>query len=52
MENKKIKQCGTCEKVFKKLKNNECPFCKSGNWIYGFLDDEKDLIELKGSIRK
>lgn len=33
------KQCGSCEKSFTKLgEDNTCPFCGSGNWIYGNID--------------
>ncbi len=35
-----IKQCGSCEGVFKKLKNDCCPFCNSENWVLGYIDEE------------
>lgn len=41
----KIKQCCSCEKVFKRFKSNRtgiyglCPYCFSGNWVYGFIDE-------------
>jgi hypothetical protein len=40
-------QCCTCERVFHLPdENNQCPYCKSGNWIWGFIDepepDEED----------
>jgi Zn finger protein HypA/HybF involved in hydrogenase expression len=35
-------QCGSCEKTFKKsqLKENSCPHCGSGNWVYGYIDED------------
>ena len=38
---KEICQCGSCESIFLKsmLVNNECPYCKSGNWINGYIDE-------------
>jgi len=36
-----IKQCGTCEKTFKEVtKDRTCPFCNSGNWVKGYIDEE------------
>lgn len=32
-----LKQCGSCEKIF--YKGNECPYCGSGNWVFGYIDD-------------
>lgn len=32
-------QCGSCEKTFDKLKDNDCPYCHSGNWVKGYIDD-------------
>lgn len=34
-------QCGSCEKFFKtsELINDECPHCRSGNWVFGCIDD-------------
>ena len=32
-------QCGSCEKEFSKLKNESCPYCGSGNWVRGNIDD-------------
>jgi len=39
----RIKQCGSCEKIFKKFKDNrrECPYCFSGNWVYGYIDENE-----------
>lgn len=38
----RIKQCGSCEKVFKKFKDKrECPYCFSGNWVYGYIDEDE-----------
>ncbi len=33
-------QCGSCEQVFdeKDLKDNTCPYCNSGNWVFGYID--------------
>jgi hypothetical protein len=35
-----FKQCGSCEQIFKNLKDNSCPFCGSGNWVNGYIDEE------------
>ena len=39
----KLKQCCSCEKVFynfaKPSKDCLCPHCKSGNWVYGYIDE-------------
>ena len=38
----RIKQCCSCEKVFKKFKKEKervCPYCFSGNWVYGYIDE-------------
>ena len=32
-------QCGSCDMQFNKLIKNECPHCKSGNWVMGNIDD-------------
>lgn len=33
-------QCGSCENTFTKLTADyQCPFCGSGNWVEGFLDE-------------
>jgi len=34
-----IYQCGSCERVFSKLLDGECPYCGSGNWVQGYIDD-------------
>jgi rRNA maturation endonuclease Nob1 len=34
-----IYQCGSCERIFNKLFNEECPYCGSGNWVEGYIDD-------------
>jgi hypothetical protein len=41
-EDKRLKQCCSCEKSFREFKNDkkECPFCSSGNWIFGCIDEE------------
>lgn len=36
---KQTYQCGSCEKTFNKLKDNSCPYCASGNWVHGCIDD-------------
>ena len=37
---KEIKQCATCEQSFIRLsKDNTCPYCGSGNWVYGCIDN-------------
>lgn len=36
------KQCCSCERIFNKPnKDNCCPFCDSGNWINGYIDEEE-----------
>lgn len=36
----RIYQCCSCESVFTELdKNGNCPYCHSGNWVYGYIDD-------------
>ncbi len=36
----KLKQCVSCEHVFRLLDDGMyCPRCKSGNWVYGYIDD-------------
>jgi Zn finger protein HypA/HybF involved in hydrogenase expression len=33
-------QCGSCEQEFNKLaKGRICPKCKSGNWLFGCIDE-------------
>ena len=32
--------CGSCEKYFIELKDNQCPYCGSGNWITGCPDEQ------------
>jgi len=35
-----LMQCCSCEKIFTELTINEtCPFCSSGNWVKGYIDD-------------
>ena len=38
-----IYQCGSCEKVFEKLEIykscKQCPYCHSGNWVRGYIDE-------------
>lgn len=35
-----IKQCCTCEQVFTEANEDKtCPNCKSGNWVFGYIDD-------------
>jgi len=36
---KMVYQCGSCEQVFEKLDNEECPYCHSGNWVKGYIDE-------------
>ena len=31
------KQCGSCENTF--TSKGDCPYCGSGNWVYGYIDD-------------
>lgn len=39
-EENRIKQCGSCERTFKKFgEGRTCPYCHSGNWVYGYIDD-------------
>lgn len=48
----RIKQCGSCENVFRK--GRECPKCGSGNWVYGYIDIEpkKKKSSLKKTLEK
>jgi len=34
-----VYQCGSCEREFKKLKDDACPHCGSGNFAEGHIDD-------------
>lgn len=34
-------QCGSCERYFDELIDNECPHCGSGNWVEGCIDESK-----------
>jgi len=36
-----IIQCCSCENVFDeaKLVDRDCPYCRSGNWVYGYIDE-------------
>jgi hypothetical protein len=39
-------QCASCERFFDEptADHKECPFCHSGNWVYGCIDeDDPDL---------
>lgn len=39
---KALCQCGSCESIFYLADNDTervCPFCHSGNWVYGYIDD-------------
>lgn len=42
-----IKQCCTCEHVFKKSKEFKCPECNSGNWVFGYLDDAQEIQDAR-----
>ena len=33
-----IKQCCTCELFFVTHNGESCPYCGSGDWVYGFID--------------
>jgi len=35
-----MKQCGSCDNVFEN-KYEDCPHCGSGNWVYGYIDEEE-----------
>jgi len=35
-----LKQCCTCERVFRLTKQGNCPHCGSGNWVIGYIDSE------------
>ena len=51
----KLKQCCSCEKVFynfaKPSKDCLCPHCKSGNWVYGYIDEQKKCPKCDGEMR-
>lgn len=43
-----IKQCGSCERTFRKFgKGRICPYCFSGNWVYGYIDLPEPKIRRK-----
>jgi len=48
VEEQREKQCGSCESFF--YKGSECPFCYSGNWVFGCIDDDDDVKEIKNSL--
>lgn len=31
--------CGSCEQEFEVLDDNACPYCGSGNWVEGWIDE-------------
>ena len=31
--------CGSCEQFFNELKDGDCPYCGSGNWVFGCIDE-------------
>lgn len=40
-----LKQCCTCEKPFYYLaKDDTCPHCGSGNWVYGWIDEPENFL--------
>ena len=39
MPKETIKQCCSCEQEFYKPIDNSCPYCMSGNWVNGHIDD-------------
>jgi len=43
LKENQICQCGSCENVFHELKlvNGDCPHCGSGNWVKGYIDDDR-----------
>jgi hypothetical protein len=47
--NNKICQCCSCEKTFYYGDigfNRTCPHCSSGNWVFGYIDDNDKEGEL------
>ena len=41
-----IKQCGSCDGVFIDLTvDKTCPYCGSGNWVNGFIDEPQTLTD-------
>ena len=39
-EEAEIHQCGSCEEIFSKpTADGNCPHCKSGNWVNGYIDE-------------
>lgn len=47
---KELCQCGSCESIFYlpvNERNEDCPFCYSSNWVYGYIDDVPKQYPLK-----
>lgn len=45
MKDDQIVQCCTCEQVFtvgELTSKRQCPFCLSGNWVFGYIDDNDE----------
>ena len=36
-----IKQCCSCEEVFTLYDGESCPNYGSGNWVFGYIDEEE-----------
>jgi hypothetical protein len=47
-------QCGSCEREFNKLEDGSCPYCGSGNWVEGNIDDveESKVNEMHSIVAK
>ena len=41
-----VMQCVSCEKIFENS-SDECPYCKSGNIVVGYIDDDFIPILIK-----
>lgn len=44
-DTEQIIQCCSCERTFVETdlsENRECPYCHSGNWVFGYIDDISD----------
>ena len=45
-------QCGSCEQFFNELQNNCCPWCGSGNWVEGCIDEPISMKPDNTTVRK
>ncbi len=45
-------QCGSCEQFFDESKDGHCPFCGSGNYVRGCIDESDVVNELRQFSQK